>query len=100
MVTRARTSSIWPRRQVVNPYTMARPIQMKWNGTVSRPGHMYIATAHTQAMTDHAATRPCLCEGVLIADIAHRLDPFRPVQFGAEPADADIDEVAAGIEGE
>src|SRR5690349_16747356 len=79
---------------------MASPNQMRWNGMVSRPGQTYISTAHTTAVTAHAQTRPRLRGGEPVSDITYRLDAVRAVELGPQAADAHVDEVAAGVEGQ
>src|SRR5690349_1201244 len=73
---------------------------MKWNGTVSLPGTSHIRTASNAAAAAQPPISSRLVVGDAIADIAYRLYPVGPVQLGAEPANADVHDVGARVEGD
>src|SRR5262249_54630429 len=79
------------------PYASDRLIQTKWNGTVSLPGMANISTTLTAAKAAQPRKSQRSARDEAIAHIAHRLDAFA-VQLGPQPADADVDDVAAGVE--
>src|SRR5262245_57379773 len=82
-VTPARAAIIQEVRQEVKPYTSARLIQMRWNGTVSWPGTRYMSAALTVAKATHPTTSRRLVKDERIADMANRLYPGRAVEFAA-----------------
>src|SRR2546421_7952239 len=77
---------------------------MKWNGIVSQRSHRIIATRfaiakRTQATSTFRRLRMsrALC-GKPVSRVAHRLDRRVRPKLLAEAADADVDDIRAGVE--
>src|SRR2546423_180547 len=69
---------------------------MKWNGIVSQLRQTSIAPRFAIAKTHHAASTAL--RGKAIAGMAHGLDRNPGAELLSHPADADVDDVGAGIE--
>src|SRR2546421_1430486 len=87
-------------RHVVKPYTRARLIHTKWNGTVSWPGSRYMRTTLSAENSDQATRSRRLVDGEGVAHMAYRLDSVGPVELAPQPAYVHVDHVASRVEGE
>src|SRR5262245_17779699 len=78
----------------------ARPIQIRWNGIVSPPGSTYIRLRLMTALTIQAPISSRSVRNQPVANIAHGLHSVGVVEFRAQAADTDVDDIAARIEGQ
>src|SRR6266699_1126017 len=95
---------------------MDSPIHTRWNGMVSTPGSTYIRPMLATAVAAQAAStsrsgrirrnsrsdRRTRASGrnKTVPDVADGLHTIGVVQFGAQPAHADVDDVATRVEGQ
>src|SRR6185436_16794208 len=102
------------RRQVPNPRARAKPTQPRWYGTDSWPGSTIMAATQHKAHTVHTPIRWRRHNGPAgpfvrwvpsgsvvvkaVASTAHRFDRKVGLQLDAQPAQTNLDEVAARIE--
>src|SRR5262245_40065865 len=85
-------------RQWVNPYTMDRVIQTKWNGIVSRPGSAYIAQMLTTANAIQPPSSNRLVRVEAVTHMPNGLHSLVGIELGSQASDADVDDVATGVE--
>src|SRR4029450_11839415 len=74
-----------------------RLTQMKWNGTVSQVGQTTIAATLSAAKAAQTSSR-LLCRNPAITGMGNGLDRSLRAQLLAQAADADVDDVGAGVE--
>src|SRR5580765_3855062 len=94
--TPRRTSAVGSGFQTRKPYRSVRLTQMKWNGTVSQLSQRSIATTFAAANATQA-TSIGLSRRNPVTHMTYGLDRRR-AQLPAQPADADVHDVRAGIE--
>src|SRR5690348_17651723 len=71
---------------------------MKWNGIVSCPGSVNIATVLTAAKISQPGESQRLAGDEAVSDIAHRLNRS-PLKLRSQPADAHVHDVASRVAG-